>query len=104
MVPAGRGSLLLLQPAGKIIRMAGKRGVMACSTVALTGPSGCGKRARPGIPGSLDRPACGTVHIERTGLWSRRPLHLFRAGFPGMVFLFHHRLSAMTPVENVDIP
>jgi putative ABC transport system ATP-binding protein len=95
---------MLLPSAGRTLWTAGKRGAMTGSTVALTGPSGCGKRARPGIPGSLDRPACGTVHIEGTGLWPRRPLHRVRAGFPGMFFQFHHLLPAMTLVENVETP
>jgi ABC-type lipoprotein export system ATPase subunit len=72
--------------------------------VALMGPSGCGKSTLLNIIGYLDLPTHGHISIGGISLQEQGPAHVFRAKTVGFVFQFHHLVSSMTLVENVEAP
>lgn len=78
--------------------------VSAGEVVAIVGPSGCGKSTLLSLIGLLDQPTLGSVCIAGQNLATvRQPGH-FRLQHIGFVFQFHHMVSTMTLLENVEAP
>lgn len=71
----------------------------AGETVAIIGPSGCGKTTLLNLIAGLDRPSSG--RIEWLGLG---PPDALRPGRIGVVFQSANLISALTAVENVELP
>ena len=76
----------------------------AGEVLALTGPSGCGKSTLLSLVGLLDQPTSGSVSIAGQNLARVRRACSFRAHHIGFVFQFHHMVSTMTLLENVEAP
>lgn len=72
--------------------------------VAVVGPSGSGKSTLLKLIGAIDRSTSGRVEIGGRPLEAYRPFSRFRARWIGFVFQFHHLLSHLTLVENVELP
>jgi ABC-type lipoprotein export system ATPase subunit len=72
--------------------------------VALMGPSGAGKSTLLSILGTIDRPTRGVMKIDGRSWEQLAPHHRFRARYVGFVFQFHHLLSHLTALENIEIP
>lgn len=72
--------------------------------VAIMGPSGSGKSTLLNILGALDRPTAGEVYFQGQALGAMASLDRFRAEQLGFVFQSFHLLSALTALENVQIP
>ena len=74
--------------------------------VAVFGPSGSGKSTLLHIIGCLDRPTSGKVYVEGkdvSGL-SEDELALIRREKIGFVFQQFNLISALTALENVELP
>jgi len=72
--------------------------------VSLTGPSGGGKSTLLNLIGALDRPDTGSIvvggkHLERIANASE-----YRAATVGFVFQFHHLITTLNALENVQLP
>jgi ABC-type lipoprotein export system ATPase subunit len=76
----------------------------AGEVVALTGPSGCGKSTLLSLIGLLDQPTSGSVCVAGQNLATVRRPGNFRLRHIGFVFQFHHMVSTMTLLENVEAP
>ncbi len=72
--------------------------------VAVMGPSGSGKSTLLQLLGGLDRPTSGEVLYDGTPLSAIADTARFRAERLGFIFQFHHLLSSMTLLENVEAP
>jgi putative ABC transport system ATP-binding protein len=72
--------------------------------VALTGPSGCGKSTLLNLLGALDRADAGTLTVAGRRLDQLGDPAEYRATTVGFVFQFHHLLSTLTALENVQVP
>ena len=74
--------------------------------LAVTGPSGSGKRTLLYIIGTLDQPSGGTVAINGEDPFSRDETGLaeFRNSQIGFIFQDHHLLPQCTVLENVLVP
>jgi ABC-type lipoprotein export system ATPase subunit len=72
-------------------------------SVAITGPSGCGKCTLLHLLGGLDLPTAGEVRFEGKPL-SSIDLDAFRALRVGFVFQSFHLLPTLAAIENVQIP
>jgi putative ABC transport system ATP-binding protein len=72
--------------------------------VALTGPSGCGKSTLLNLLGALDRADAGTLTVAGRRLDELADPAEYRATTVGFVFQFHHLLSTLTALENVQVP
>ena len=77
----------------------------AGETVALTGPSGCGKRTLLNLVAGLRRADEGEVHVGGVDLNDLNPAQLdrHRGAHCGMVFQTFHLLAPFTALENVAI-
>lgn len=73
--------------------------IHAGETVAITGPSGCGKTTLLNLIAALDRPSSG--RLEWPGLG---PPDALRPERIGVVFQSANLISALTAVENVELP
>ena len=76
----------------------------AGEVLALTGPSGCGKSTLLSLIGLLDQPTSGSVCIAGQNLATVRQPGNFRLCQIGFVFQFHHMVTTMTLLENVEAP
>jgi ABC-type lipoprotein export system ATPase subunit len=72
--------------------------------VSLLGPSGSGKSTLLNIMSTMDFQTRGTVKIGGRDIADCRPLDRFRARHIGFVFQFHHLISHLTLLENVELP
>ena len=72
--------------------------------VSLLGPSGSGKSTLLNVMSTMDRQTQGRVRIGGEDVDSYRPLNRFRARHIGFVFQFHHLMSHLTLLENVELP
>ena len=71
---------------------------------ALMGPSGCGKTTLLNMIGALDFPEQGNVLIQGKPTTHYRPIHEYRSRMVGFIFQFHHLISSLTLLENVELP
>jgi len=72
--------------------------------VSLLGPSGSGKSTLLHIMSTMDVQTQGTVKIGRKDIAGLRPVDRFRARHIWFVFQFHHLISHLTLLENVELP
>jgi ABC-type lipoprotein export system ATPase subunit len=72
--------------------------------ISLLGPSGSGKSTLLNVMSTMDRQTQGQVKIGGKDVDSYRPLYRFRARHIGFVFQFHHLISHLTLLENVELP
>ena len=74
--------------------------------VALLGQSGSGKSTLLNLLAGLDRPTSGSVMVHGRDLaqMSSEGLAHYRRNDVGMVFQAFHLISAMTVMENVELP
>jgi lipoprotein-releasing system ATP-binding protein len=74
--------------------------------VALVGPSGSGKSTLLNIIGLLDRATSGLVRMlgQNVAELDDPALTQLRGRSLGFVFQFHHLVSALTAVENLQLP
>lgn len=72
--------------------------------VSLLGPSGSGKSTLLNIMSTMDFQTQGTAMIGGKDIADHRPLNRFRARHIGFVFQFHHLISHLTLLENVELP
>jgi len=72
----------------------------------ILGRSGSGKSTLLHILGGLDKPTAGSVHIEKTKLYTfgDRRISEIRNKKVGFVFQFYHLLPELTVRENVLLP
>lgn len=78
--------------------------VRAGETVALTGPTGCGKTTLLSLLALLDDPDEGELEFEGVPAAQLRPAESWRAANVGIVFQLHHLLPHLTVAENVALP
>src|SRR5947208_1771010 len=72
-------------------------------SVAITGPSVCGKSTLLHLLGGLDRPTSGEIFVEGVPLGAL-DLGAFRARRVGFVFQSFHLLPTLSALENVQVP
>jgi ABC-type lipoprotein export system ATPase subunit len=72
--------------------------------VSLTGPSGGGKSTLLNVIGALDRPDSGSIVVGGERLEALDNPSEYRAATVGFVFQFHHLISTLNAVENVQLP
>lgn len=72
--------------------------------IALMGPSGCGKSTLLNIIGALDSPDTGEVWIQQKPIAQYRPYNRYRSEMVGFIFQFHHLISSLSLLENVELP
>jgi len=72
--------------------------------VALTGPSGAGKTTLLQLIGSLDRPTKGRVLVDDVVVGDLAHPAGFRRATVGFVFQLHYLLSALSVLDNVELP
>jgi ABC-type lipoprotein export system ATPase subunit len=72
--------------------------------VALTGPSGCGKSTLLNMIGLLDRPDSGSIAVGGALLEGLADAAEYRASTVGFVFQFHHLVTTLNALENVQVP
>jgi ABC-type uncharacterized transport system YnjBCD ATPase subunit len=75
-------------------------------TVAVMGPSDCGKSTLLQLLGGLDRPTSGEVQLagRRMDRMSEKALAGLRCDAVGFVFQAFHLMDELTAVENVELP
>src|ERR1700722_7604576 len=75
-------------------------------TVAIMGPSGCGKATLLYLLGGLDRPTAGEIWLDGQDItrMSERALARLRRDAIGFVFQTCHLMDELTAVENVELP
>src|SRR5262249_7171957 len=80
--------------------------VAAGRTLAVMGPSGCGKATLLHLLGGLDRPTTGELFFEdrRVDQLSERALAQLRRHEIGFVFQAFQLLDELTAQENVELP
>ncbi len=78
--------------------------VRAGETVALTGPTGCGKTTLLSLLALLDEPDEGELVLGGVPAAQLRPGESWRAANVGIVFQLHHLLPHLTVAENVALP
>ena len=80
--------------------------VAAGETVAVMGPSGCGKATRLHLLGGLDRPSGGDLHLagRRIDQLGEKALARLRREAIGFVFQAFHLMDELTAAENVELP
>ncbi len=78
--------------------------VRAGETVALTGPTGCGKTTLLSLLALLDEPDEGELELGGVPAAQLRPAETWRAANVGIVFQLHHLLPHLTVAENVALP
>jgi putative ABC transport system ATP-binding protein len=78
--------------------------VRAGETVALTGPTGCGKTTLLSLLALLDEPDEGELELGGVPAAQLRPAEPWRAANVGIVFQLHHLLPHLTVAENVALP
>jgi len=72
--------------------------------VSLTGPSGGGKSTLLNLIGALDRADSGSIVVGGERLEALDNPSEYRAATVGFVFQFHHLISTLNAVENVQLP
>jgi putative ABC transport system ATP-binding protein len=74
--------------------------------LAVVGPSGCGKSTLLNLLGGIDRPSGGSVEIggERVDRMRDADATRFRLLRVGFVFQRFYLMSALTALENVELP
>jgi len=72
--------------------------------VSLMGHSGSGKSTLLNLISTIDVPTKGEIWIDGKRSSFYKPYDRFRAGYIGFVFQFHHLLSHLTLLENIEIP
>jgi len=72
--------------------------------VSLMGHSGSGKSTLLNLISTIDVPTKGDIWIDGKRSSFYKPYDRFRAGYIGFVFQFHHLLSHLTLLENIEIP
>lgn len=72
--------------------------------VSLTGPSGGGKSTLLNLIGALDRPDSGSITVGGEHLEQLENPSEYRAATVGFVFQFHHLISTLNALENVQVP
>jgi putative ABC transport system ATP-binding protein len=72
--------------------------------VALTGPSGCGKSTLLNLIGALDRPDAGEIVVGGLDVAKLDDPARYRAETVGFVFQFHHLITTLNALENVQVP
>ena len=72
--------------------------------VAVTGPSGCGKRTLLNLVGALDRPDSGSILVGGERVDELRDPADYRAATVGFVFQFHNLVPVLSALENVQVP
>ncbi|MFX0550088.1 ABC transporter ATP-binding protein [Hathewaya histolytica] len=74
--------------------------------VAIVGPSGSGKSTLMNLIGCLDKPSCGTIHIngENVSTFKDSKMSKFRNKEVGFVFQSFNLESTLTALENVMLP
>ncbi len=80
--------------------------VAQAETVAIMGPSGCGKLTLLHLLGGLDSPSAGELWLagQRIDGMSERALARLRREAIGFVFQAFHLMDELTAVENVELP
>jgi len=80
--------------------------ILAGEFVALLGTSGSGKSSLLNLIAGLDTPTAGSVQVAGRDLarMSREELARYRRSTVGMVFQAFNLVSAMTVLENVELP
>ncbi len=75
-------------------------------TLAVMGPSGCGKLTLLHLLGGLDRPTAGAIWLagQRLDQLSERALARMRCDAVGFVFQAFHLMDELTAAENVELP
>ena len=75
-------------------------------TLAVMGPSGCGKLTLLHLLGGLDRPTAGQIWLarQRADRLSERALARLRRDAAGFVFQAFHLMDELTAAENVELP
>jgi putative ABC transport system ATP-binding protein len=75
-------------------------------TVAVMGPSGCGKATLLHLLGGLDRPTDGEVSLggRRIDRMGEKALARMRRTAVGFVFQAFHLMEELSAVENVELP
>jgi lipoprotein-releasing system ATP-binding protein len=72
--------------------------------ISLLGPSGSGKSTLLNVMSTMDGQSSGRVSFDGRSVSRYRPLARFRARHIGFVFQFHHLISHLTLLENVELP
>ncbi|MBU7031302.1 MAG: ABC transporter ATP-binding protein [Theionarchaea archaeon] len=74
--------------------------------VSIVGTSGSGKSTLLNLVGGLMRPSQGEVHVKGEDLthMNENNLALFRRRYIGFVFQSFNLITALTAVENVELP
>jgi ABC-type lipoprotein export system ATPase subunit len=72
--------------------------------VSLMGHSGSGKSTLLNLLSTIDVPTKGEIWIDGKKSSFYKPYDRFRAKYIGFVFQFHHLLSHLTLLENIEIP
>jgi putative ABC transport system ATP-binding protein len=72
--------------------------------LSLMGPSGSGKSTLLNLLSTIDLPTAGDILIEGKKSTAYKPYDRFRAEYIGFVFQFHHLLSHLTLLENIELP
>ena len=82
------------------------RDVATGETLAVVGPSGCGKATRLHLLGGLDRPSGGDLHLagRRIDQLGEKALARLRREAIGFVFQAFHLMDELTAAENVELP
>jgi putative ABC transport system ATP-binding protein len=80
--------------------------VIRGETVAVMGPSGCGKATLLHLLGGLDRPTAGELWLagQRIDEMSERALAQLRRSDIGFVFQAFQLMDELTVLENVELP
>lgn len=74
--------------------------------VALMGPSGSGKTTLLNLIAGIDRPTCGSLHVDGVDIakLSRGKLAAWRSASVGYVFQLYNLVPVLTAYENVELP
>ena len=78
--------------------------VLKGEIVSLMGPSGSGKSTLLNLISTVDLPTRGEIWIDGKRSSAYKSCEHFRARYIGFVFQFHHLISHLTLLENIEIP